>query len=200
MNRISFQNENENQDEIAANLAQEIINGLNLFFEFEIGPETTMGELLEDWLDITFSVSEDCLHLAVYTPYDPTTAVAVDMPKLPIMFFVHGGAFQCGTQLFMDAARLGEVADVIVVSINYRVGPLGFLCLDTDEGGGNMGMLDMVLALEWVRDNIAQFGGDKDRITIFGESAGAAAIGHLVLSNSTTDANDTTKVRNMCIT
>ena len=200
MKRISFQNENENQDEIAANLAQEIINGLNLFFEFEIGPETTMGELLEDWLDITFSVSEDCLHLAVYTPYDPTTAVAVDMPKLPIMFFVHGGAFQCGTQLFMDAARLGEVADVIVVSINYRVGPLGFLCLDTDEGGGNMGMLDMVLALEWVRDNIAQFGGDKDRITIFGESAGAAAIGHLVLSNSTTDANDTTKVRNMCIT
>ena len=62
------------------------------------------------------------------------------------------------------------------------MGPLGFLCLDTDEGAGNMGMLDMVLALEWVQDNIHLFGGDKDRVTIFGESAGAAAIGHLALS------------------
>ena len=78
-----------------------------------------------------------------------------------------------------------KVADVIVVSINYRLGPLGFLCLDTDEGAGNMGMLDQVLALEWVHDNIHLFGGDKDRITIFGESAGAASIGHLVMSKAT---------------
>ena len=184
----------ENHDEVAANVTQAIIDGLNLFFEFDIQPRTSLGDLLEDWLDITFSVDEDCLHLAVYTPYDPDTAVAKETEQLPIMFFVHGGAFQCGTQLFMDAARLGEVADVIVVSINYRVGPLGFLCLNTDEGGGNMGMLDMVLALEWVRDNIAQFGGDKDRITIFGESAGAASIGHLVLSSSTTDENSPTGV------
>ena len=78
-----------------------------------------------------------------------------------------------------------KVADVIVVSINYRLGPLGFLCLDTDEGAGNMGMLDQVLALEWVHENIHLFGGDKDRITIFGESAGAASIGHLVMSKAT---------------
>ena len=74
---------------------------------------------------------------------------------------------------------------MIVVSINYRLGPLGFLCLDTDEGAGNMGMLDQVMALEWVHENIHLFGGDKDRITIFGESAGAASIGHLVMSKAT---------------
>ena len=74
---------------------------------------------------------------------------------------------------------------MIVVSINYRLGPLGFLCLDTDEGAGNMGMLDQVMALEWVHENIHLFGGDKDRITIFGQSAGAASISHLVMSKAT---------------
>ena len=167
---------------MAENLAQEIVDGLNLFFEIEIDDRTRVGQLLEDWLDISLSANEDCLHLAVYTPYNPDTAMDNSTQKLPVMFFVHGGGFSAGTQIQMDAARLGEVADVIVVSISYRLGPLGFLCLDTDEGAGNMGMLDMVLALEWVQDNIHLFGGDKDRVTIFGESAGAAAIGHLALS------------------
>ena len=74
-----------------------------------------------------------------------------------------------------------------MVAINYRVGPLGFLCLDTDEAAGNMGMLDMVVALEWVHQYIGYFGGDPDQITIFGESAGSASIGHLVLSPETND-------------
>ena len=143
-----------------------------------------MGQLLEELLDINLLVDEDCLHLAVYTPYEPNTALAKDVSKLPVMFFVHGGAFQQGTNLIYDASRLGEVADVIVVSINYRLGPLGFLCLDTEEGAGNMGLLDMVLALEWVHDNIHLFGGDKDRITVFGQSAGAASVGHLMMSKS----------------
>jgi carboxylesterase type B len=101
------------------------------------------------------------------------------------MFFIHGGGFEAGTQLLMDASRFGEVADVIVVSINYRLGPIGFMCLDTEEAAGNMGMLDMIVALQWVQDNIEKFGGDPNQVTIFGESAGAAAIGHLVLSNTT---------------
>ena len=168
---------------MAESIAQEIINGLNMFFEIDIITDTTpVGQLLEEWLDITLSANEDCLHLAVYTPYDPDTVLADNTTKLPVMFFVYGGGFSAGTQLQMDAARLGEVADVIVVSISYRLGPLGFLCLDTDEGAGNMGMLDMVLALEWVQENIHLFGGNKDKVTIFGESAGAAAIGHLALS------------------
>ena len=139
---------------------------------------------MEELVDISLIVDEDCLHLAVYTPYDPNTAMAKDVSALPVMFFVHGGAFQQGTNLLFDATRLAEVADVVVVSINYRLGPLGFLCLDTDEGAGNMGLLDMVLALEWVQDNIHLFGGDKDKVTVFGQSAGAASVGHLMMSSS----------------
>ena len=102
---------------------------------------------------------------------------------LPVMFWVHGGGFTSGTgEAGNDLARLGEVADVVVVSINYRVGPLGFTCLPTDEAAGNMGMLDMVKALEWVQTHIHKFGGDPEKVTIFGESAGSASIGHLVLS------------------
>ena len=71
---------------------------------------------------------------------------------------------------------------MIVVSINYRLGPLGFLCLDTDEAAGNMGMLDMVVALEWVRQYVGYFGGDPERITIFGESAGSWGSSYLSVS------------------
>ncbi len=84
-------------------------------------------------------------------------------------------------------ARLGDVADVVVVAINYRLGSMGFTCLDTDEAAGNMGMLDMVEALRWVQTHIHKFGGDPDQVTIFGESAGAASIGHLLLSPLTRD-------------
>jgi len=80
--------------------------------------------------------------------------------------------------------RLAAWEDVVVVAINYRVGPLGFTCLDTDEAAGNMGMLDQVTALEWVHEYIGYFGGDPSRVTIFGESAGSAAIGHLLLSDA----------------
>ena len=165
-------------------IAQEVVDGLNILFDTEIDDTTTVGELLEELVDISLIVDEDCLHLAVYTPYEPDTAMAKNVSALPVMFFVHGGAFQQGTNLLFDATRLAEVADVIVVSINYRLGPLGFLCLDTDEGAGNMGLLDMVLALEWVQDNIHLFGGDKNKVTVFGQSAGGASVGHLMMSSS----------------
>ena len=99
-------------------------------------------------------MSEECLHLAVSTPVKPDGA---QNPSMPVMFFVHGGAFYGGTQIRMGAERLGAWDDVVVVAINYRVslsviliahdffaqvGPLGFMCLDTDEAAGNMGMLD----------------------------------------------------------
>ena len=90
-----------------------------------------------------------------------------------------------GTQIRMGAERLGSFADVVVVSINYRLDMIGFLCLDSDQAAGNMGMLDMVVALEWVQKYIGYFGGDKTKVTVFGESAGSASIGHLLLSEST---------------
>ena len=109
---------------------------------------------MHDWLDIDLYVSEECLHLAVSTPTRPD---GTQNPSMPVMFFVHGGAFYGGTQIRMGAERLGAWDDVVVVAINYRVlsviliythdffvevGPLGFMCLDTDEAAGNMGMLD----------------------------------------------------------
>jgi acetylcholinesterase len=145
----------------------------------------TVADVLHEWLDIDLSIDEDCLHLAVTTPWRPDGSVPADSELLPVLFFVHGGAFYAGTQIRMGAERLAAWGDVIVVSINYRVGPLGFMCLDTEEAGGNMGMLDMVVALEWVHEHVRRFGGDPSRITVFGESAGSASIGHLLLSEST---------------
>ena len=166
-------------------LIQALTSIIEQLFELEAGflsPDKNLADVLHEWLDITPGVSEDCLHLAVSTPTKPDGEYK---ENLPVMFFIHGGAFAFGTQIRMGGERLQAWEDVVVVSINYRVGPLGFLCLDTDEAAGNMGMLDMVVALEWVRQYIGYFGGDPERITIFGESAGSASIGHLVLSKET---------------
>ena len=143
------------------------------------GADKTVGQVLQDWLDMTLSMSEDCLQLSVSTPIVPN---GEEQKNLPFMFFIHGGAFYTGTHLKMGADRFGSWEDVIIVGINYRLGSLGFLCLDTDEAAGNMGMLDMVVALEWVHQYIGYFGGDPEKVTIFGESAGSAAITHLLLS------------------
>ena len=162
-----------------------LLSILNLMLELEpnfLTKDKLVGDVLQDWLDVDLGVSEDCLHLSVSTPWMPDNT---EKKALPVMFFVHGGAFYAGTQIRMGAERLGSWGEVIVVSINYRVGPLGFLCLDSDEAAGNMGMLDMVVALEWVHQYIGYFGGDHQQITIFGESAGSAAIGHLLLSDET---------------
>ena len=72
--------------------------------------------------------------------------------------------------------------DVVLVEIQYRLGPLGFMCLDHPEAAGNMGMMDQALALQWVQDHIRDFGGDPDQVTIFGESAGAASVAYHMLS------------------
>nr|CAD6495185.1 Glutactin-like [Lepeophtheirus salmonis salmonis] len=146
----------------------------------------TLSETIKSWLDVDFGMSEDCLHLTISTPVKPPPK---ESKGYPVMFFVHGGGFSSGTHLHSEADRLGDAADVIVVAINYRVGILGFLCLDSDESAGNQGMLDILLALEWVQKYIEHFGGDKERVTIFGESAGSATIGHLLLSPSTREKN-----------
>jgi para-nitrobenzyl esterase len=119
--------------------------------------------------------SEDCLYLNVYTP-------RADMGQRPVLFFIHGGAFTVGSAsaALYDGARLAEQHDVVVVTINYRIGALGYLPLG--EAGArwgavdNRGQLDQVAALRWVQGNIAGFGGDADNVTIFGESAGATAV------------------------
>ncbi|XP_046395291.1 juvenile hormone esterase-like [Ischnura elegans] len=118
---------------------------------------------------------EDCLFVHIYTP-----KVGVDA-KLPVMIFFHGGAYAGGSALVYGAQRLMD-KDVVLVVPHYRLGPLGFLSLQTDDIAGNAGLLDQVLALEWVRDHISVFGGDPNLVTIFGESAGGASVGYLLLS------------------
>ncbi|MHA2008842.1 MAG: carboxylesterase/lipase family protein [Promethearchaeota archaeon] len=116
----------------------------------------------------------ECLTLNIWTQ-------SLDDKKRPVMFFIHGGSFRTGSGGSLDGARLVLRGDIVVVSINYRLGALGFLYIpDNPDVTANMGLLDMIAALRWVRDNISQFGGDQDNITIFGESAGSAAISCLL--------------------
>lgn len=128
--------------------------------------------------------SEDCLFLDIYTPtIDRIKKVG---SSLPVLFWIHGGGFTGGSGNLIgvqNPAYIVHHKDVIVVSINYRLGPLGFLA--GSEISGNMGLLDQQLALNWTRDNIAEFGGDPKRITIWGESAGAMSIAfHLTMPTS----------------
>lgn len=118
---------------------------------------------------------EDCLFLNVYTPnVDPNK-------KLPVMFFIHGGGYfdSSSSEAFYGPDFLME-ENVILVTINYRLGPLGFLSIDGLPK--NVGLHDQLLALKWVNENIHNFGGDENEITIFGESAGASSVHFLILS------------------
>ncbi len=147
-----------------ATLTPIVVGAIERLFELESGSMSgaTIGDFLETLLGIRYVVDEDCLHLSVHTPRDPSPG-NLDA-DLPVMVFVHGGAFMSGDQVMYDHARLGDAADVIVVSINYRLGPIGFMCLDTDEAAGNMGMLDQVMALQWVQQNIDRFGGNSSMV------------------------------------
>jgi carboxylesterase type B len=115
---------------------------------------------------------EDCLSLNIWTPADAPPDAA-----LPVMAFIHGGAFVAGTSAdpLYDGAHLAANHNVILVSFNYRLGALGFLA--ADGLGGNYGFLDQQAALTWVQKNILAFGGDPAKVTIFGESAGAMSVG-----------------------
>ena len=123
---------------------------------------------------------EDCLTLNVWTP-------GLDGTKRPVMMWLHGGAFAYGSgnRAVTEGSNLARRGDVVVVSVNHRLNIFGFLHL-ADIGGerfahsGNAGVLDLVAALEWVRDNIAEFGGDPENVTIFGESGGGGKVSVLL--------------------
>ncbi|XP_038219764.1 esterase FE4-like [Zerene cesonia] len=141
----------------------------------EHGPESCQYDVIFTQ-STEFIGKEDCLYLNVYTPN-----IEPENP-LPVMVFIHGGGFFCGSG---NSERYGPEFlikhNVILVTINYRLDILGFLCLDTEDIPGNAGMKDQVAALRWVQNNIRNFGGDSDKVTIFGESAGAASVSaHLV--------------------
>ncbi|KAG7153841.1 Venom carboxylesterase-6-like 8, partial [Homarus americanus] len=119
---------------------------------------------------------EDCLYLNVYTPVD-------NGPKadLPVMVWIHGGAYFSGsTKEYLPLVILDH--DVVLVVIQYRLGVLGFLSTEDSVIPGNFGLKDQTLALKWVQRNINNFGGDKTKVTIFGESAGGASVHFHMLS------------------
>jgi para-nitrobenzyl esterase len=132
------------------------------------------------WGEVLAPGDEDCLTLNVWTP-------ASDDQRRPVMVYIHGGAFIIGSGRWgwYEGCRLVERGDVVLVTINYRLGAFGFLDL-SEVGGkefaasGNCGLLDQIAALRWVRENIHHFGGDPENVTVFGESAGGISIGCLL--------------------
>jgi para-nitrobenzyl esterase len=138
----------------------------------------------------TPSSSEDCLFLNVYVPTRSdngksgtnSTAIQPEAPGSAVMVWIHGGAFTAGESDDFDASGLASTGNVVVVTINYRLGILGFLAHPAltaespDRASGNYGILDQQLALNWVRQNICAFGGDPSNVTIFGQSAGGLSV------------------------
>jgi len=146
-----------------------------------------------DWIDVLslmyprtgspvegLPMSEDCLVLNVWTPSANPEA------GLPVMVWLHGGGFAVGSgaEGLFQGAELAQLGDVVVITLNHRLGILGFLPLDlvdeSFEHAGVAGMLDIVQALEWVRDNITAFGGDPGNVTVFGQSGGGAKVSALL--------------------
>ncbi len=133
-------------------------------------------------ITITQPMDENCLALNVWSP-----GLRPHVAKKPVMVWLHGGGFFAGSSgsAPYDGERLADVGDVVVVSLNHRINLFGFLQLgaiagDDYRSSGNVGLLDIVIALKWVRDNIAQFGGDPNNVTIFGESGGAGKVSVLL--------------------
>jgi para-nitrobenzyl esterase len=147
----------------------------------KFGAHCAQGRVFDDMIFQDNGESEDCLFLNVYTPADAT-----GKSKLPVMFWIHGGGYSGGAS--NEPRHNGDflpTKGVVLVTINYRLGVFGFLAtsdLAKEAGGtaGNYALMDMVAALQWVKENIKKFGGDPENVTIFGESAGSFAVSTLM--------------------
>ncbi|XP_055001623.1 carboxylesterase 5A [Sorex araneus] len=122
-------------------------------------------------------VSEDCLYLNVYAPEHARSG-----SKLPVMVWIPGGSFETGSASIFDGSALAAYEDVLVVTIQYRLGIFGFFNTGDQHAPGNWAFLDQLAALTWVQENIWFFGGDPNSVTVFGESAGAISVSSLILS------------------
>lgn len=145
----------------------------------EFGPCEPQSRLAMIPLGENVPMDGDCLFLNVWAP----GPVGSDAPGKPVMVWIHGGAYFRGasSQPLFDATTLAENGDVVVVSINYRIGVFGFVDFSSFNSSEhtfepNVALRDMIAALQWVQGNIAAFGGDPDKVTLFGESAGGGAV------------------------
>uniref|UniRef100_A0A8D2G2K8 Carboxylic ester hydrolase n=1 Tax=Theropithecus gelada TaxID=9565 RepID=A0A8D2G2K8_THEGE len=140
------------------------------------------GQFLSDLLsnrkeNISLTVSEDCLYLNIYTPADLTKK-----NRLPVMVWIFGGGLVVGAASTYDGKVLAAHENVVVVTIQHRLGILGFFSTGDEHSRGNWGHLDQLAALRWVQDNIASFGGNPGSVTIFGESSGGESVSVLIFS------------------
>lgn len=124
--------------------------------------------------------SEDCLFLNIYVPTEDDIR---DSGAKPVMVYIHGGSYMEGSGNMIDGSVLASYGNVIVITLNYRVGVLGFLSTGDQAAKGNYGLLDQIQALRWVSENVAFFGGDPRRITVFGSGIGASCVSLLTLSH-----------------
>ena len=151
-----------------------------------IRPATRVGGAAQQTTAVTGSTrrcgtpSEDCLYLNVVAPTEPA-------PPRPVLVWIHGGAYTSGSGALYNGSELAASGDIVVVTVNYRLGVFGFVDLaavsDADVPS-NLGLRDQIAALEWVRDNIAAFGGDPERVTVAGESAGSVSVSLLLTAPS----------------
>ena len=135
-------------------------------FKFRIQFETLLSAQ-------NLSYSEDCLYLDVYTPNVSLS--------LPVMVYIHGGSYEVGSAITFPGDILA-LQGVVVVVIQHRIGPFGFLTTGDSESPGNFGMLDQVEAMKWVKDNIENFGGNPNNVTIFGTGTGGSSVSLHLLS------------------
>ncbi|XP_062598078.1 bile salt-activated lipase-like [Saccostrea cucullata] len=122
------------------------------------------------------NLSEDCLQLNIYVPYNVTKDV-----RRSVMVYIHGGGYMTGSGISYDGSRIATLGNVIVVTINYRLGMFGFPSLQNSGVIENVGLWDQILALKWIKNNIDDYGGDLSKITIFGESAGGFSVNFQML-------------------
>ncbi|XP_065517702.1 fatty acyl-CoA hydrolase precursor, medium chain-like [Lathamus discolor] len=140
------------------------------------------GQFFSDYITnrkekVILQMSEDCLYLNVYTPISTGK-----QEKLPVFVWIHGGGLSLGAASSYDGSALAAFDNVVVVTIQYRLGILGFFSTGDKHARGNWGYLDQVAALQWIQENIMHFGGDPGSVTIAGESAGGISVSALVLS------------------
>nr|KAG5708887.1 hypothetical protein BaRGS_009296 [Batillaria attramentaria] len=121
-------------------------------------------------------MSEDCLSLNIFVPDATIQTAGSSTAPTPVLFWIHGGAFSNGEGHRSPVQYLAAFGNIIIVTINFRLGPLGFLSTGDDEAPGNFGLWDQRLALQWVKTNIRAFGGDPDKITVMGAASGGACV------------------------
>ncbi|KPI91074.1 Carboxylesterase 4A [Papilio xuthus] len=144
---------------------------------FEAYDDSAICPQIEEF-NKTNTGSLDCLHLNIYVP-----DVASTKSPVPVLVWIHGGGFQIGfSGRFLYGPKYLVRHDIILVTLNYRVGPYGYMCLDDQRVPGNQGFKDQLLALRWIKDNIGSFGGNSNKITLFGESAGGRSVDYHLFS------------------